>query len=57
VLIPPSSGAYKVMTSAAGWKLIYHDQDSALFARADLPAVRLAGVPVTGANPPLQYFP
>jgi hypothetical protein len=57
VLIPPSAGAYKVMTRAAGWRLIYHDQDSALFARADLPAVRLAGVPLTGANPPLQYFP
>jgi len=57
VLIPPSSAAYGVMTRAAGWKLIYHDQDSALFARADSPAARLAGIPVAGANPPHQYFP
>jgi hypothetical protein len=57
VLIPPSSAAYTFMTKCAGWKLIYHDRDSALFARADLPAVRLTGVPITGANPPMQYFP
>jgi len=57
VLIPPSSAADTVMAKATGWKLIYHDQDSALFARADSPAARLAGVPVTGTNPQVQYFP
>ena len=57
VLIPPSSAAYVLMSRSAGWKLIYHDRDSALFARLDLPAARLAGLPVTGFNPRRQYFP
>jgi hypothetical protein len=56
VLIAPDSGAYRLMTKQAGWKLIYRDRVAALFARADSAAAHLPGVPVIG-NPPPNYFP
>jgi hypothetical protein len=57
VLIPPASGAYHLMSGQAGWKLIYHDSDSALFARAGSAAAKIPGVPVAGHAPKVGYFP
>jgi hypothetical protein len=57
VLIPPGSKAYKLMRSQSVWKLIYHDPDSALFARTDSPAAKLAGLPVAAISPQPTYFP
>jgi hypothetical protein len=56
-LIPPRSPAFRLMTNATGWTLVYEDENSALFARAGSPAARIPGVPVTGAKPANQYFP
>ena len=57
VLIPPRSAAFRLMTNATGWTLVYKDGNSALFARAASPAANIPGVPVTGAKPANQYFP
>lgn len=57
VLIPPASRAYGMMRRQSGWKLIYHDADSALFARADSAAAKISGVPVAGDAPQVSYFP
>ena len=57
VLIPARAAAFRLMTTATGWALIYKDEDSALFARAGSPAASIPGVPVAGAKPPNQYFP
>jgi hypothetical protein len=56
VLIPPESDAYVPMTRRAGWKLIYRDPASALFARSRSPAVAIPNLPVVGAAPS-RYFP
>jgi hypothetical protein len=57
VLIPPGFEAYGVILKSARWKLIYRDQDSALFARADSLAARIPNIPVSGAAPKESYFP
>lgn len=57
VLIPPASGAYNLMTRQAGWKLIYRDAGSALFARADSAAAKIPAVPIDGGVPAPGYFP
>jgi hypothetical protein len=57
VLIPPRSAAFRLMTNAAGWALVYRDENSALFARAGSPAANIPGIPVTGTKPANQYFP
>ena len=57
ILIPPGEKAYKRVVGIPGWKLIYSDDKSALFARAGSPAAKLSGVPVTGRAPFVQYFP
>ncbi len=57
VLIAPASKAYELMQRQSDWKLIYHDEDSALFAPANSPAAKIAGVPVTGVSAPSAYFP
>jgi hypothetical protein len=57
VLIPPRAAAFHLMTNAAGWTLVYKDENSALFARAGSPAANIPGVPVTGAKPANLYFP
>lgn len=57
VLIPPGAAAFRLMTNAAGWTLVYKDENSALFARAGSPASNIPGVPVTGTKPAHQYFP
>jgi hypothetical protein len=56
VLIPPSAKAYDGMMRAPGWKLIYHDHESALFARSGSRAAQLPGVPVKGNAPSAEYF-
>jgi hypothetical protein len=57
VLIPPNAPAYALMSRTRGWKLVYRDADSCLFARADkaLPAITVA--PVSGAAEVVRYFP
>ncbi len=58
VLISPTMPAFKMMESRAGWKLVYRDGDSALFARTDSAAARIPGVPVlVTAKTRVQYFP
>jgi hypothetical protein len=56
VLIPIKCRAYLLMNASPGWKLVYHDADSALFARAGSLTARIPGVPVSGASPP-NIFP
>jgi hypothetical protein len=55
VLAPPASPESRVMAKAAGWKLIYRDRDSALFARTDSAAAKIIGAPVTGTAPPDRF--
>jgi len=57
VLIPPGFEAYGVILKSARWKLIYRDQDSALFARADSLAAGIPNIPVSGTAPKESYFP
>ncbi len=58
VLISPREGAFKLMESRSGWKLIYRDGRSALFTRADSPAAQLPGVPlIVNGKAPACYFP
>jgi len=57
VLIPPKSAAYGLMMRTAGWALVYHDKDAALFARANSPAARQFHPAVTGTVAATQYFP
>jgi hypothetical protein len=49
VLIRPQMGAQKSLDASAGWRLVYSDELSRLYARADSPAARIPGVPFTGA--------
>jgi hypothetical protein len=47
-----------MMTKTTGWKLIYQDPNAALFARAELPAAQIPGVPVMVRAAAMdQYFP
>jgi hypothetical protein len=46
VLIPPDCPAYPVMASRADWKLLYRDQNAALFARANSAAAANPAIPV-----------
>jgi hypothetical protein len=57
ILIPPDEKPYKRIIGIPGWKLIYRDSKSALFARSDSQAAQLPGIPLTGRSPALQYFP
>jgi hypothetical protein len=57
VLMPTGSPAYSLMMAQAGWRLIYRDPVSALFARAGSPAAKLAGVPNLVATAPPSDFP
>ncbi|HUY20248.1 MAG TPA: hypothetical protein VMV15_13560 [Candidatus Binataceae bacterium] len=56
VLIPIKCRAYPLMNARPGWKLVYHDADAALFARAGSAAARIPNVPVSGTAPP-NIFP
>ena len=57
VLMPTGSVAYSLMMAQAGWRLIYRDPTSALFAHAGSPAARLAGVPQLVRTAPPSVFP
>ena len=57
VLIPPDSMACGMMQRTPGWKIIYRDANSVLFARADSPAAALSGKPETGGAARQLYFP
>lgn len=55
VLIPPDCRAYPLMTSRKDWTLLYRDQFSALFARANSPAAHLANLPVIAVAIPHDF--
>lgn len=57
VLMPTGSPAYGLLMAQAGWRLIYRDPVSALFARAGSPAAALAGVPRLARSAPPSVFP
>jgi hypothetical protein len=57
VLMPSGSPADAVMRAQGGWRLLYRDPVAALFARADSPAARLAGVAEINASAPPSFFP
>jgi hypothetical protein len=57
VLMPTDEKVYQRMIKASGWKLIYRDRGSALFARTDSGIGQLGGRAVLGAAPAEQYFP
>jgi hypothetical protein len=52
VLIPLGKPGYRFMSAQPDWRLVYRDNVSALFARADSPAARIDGVPVQGHSGP-----
>jgi hypothetical protein len=55
VLTDTKSPAHLAIESVSGWKLIYSDKDSMLFAPETSSAAHIAGVPVTGDNPPVIF--
>ena len=57
VLMPTGSAAYSLMMAEIGWRLIYRDPISALFARAGSHAAQLAGVPQLVRAAPPSVFP
>ncbi len=57
VLTGLDSKAFAFMLADPGWKLIYRDRDSTLFARKDSAAATLPGVPVITNQPSNPYFP
>ncbi len=57
VLMPAASAMSRFMLRQAGWRLIYRDPVSALFARAGSPAAHIAGVPLIRAQAPPSLFP
>lgn len=57
ILFPTESPPSRFMATRDAWKLIYRDPVSSLFARADSPAARIAGVPVLRETPPASFFP
>jgi len=57
VLIPPTAKAYELMRRQSDWRLIYHDANSALFARANSPAAKMPEAPALGISPQVTYFP
>jgi hypothetical protein len=57
VLIPPNAPACDLMSRARRWKLIYRDQDAALFARVDTSVPTMAMPPISRTTEPVRYFP
>jgi hypothetical protein len=57
VLMPTGSPAYTLMVAQAGWRLVYRDPVSALFARAGSSAAHLAEVPELVKSAPPSTFP
>lgn len=56
VLIVTESRAHRFMSGQPRWKLIYRDENAALFARAGSPASSIAPAPVIG-HADASYFP
>jgi hypothetical protein len=56
VLIDGAAAAVKLMNSQRDWRLIYSDDTSRLYARANSPAAHLDGVPYAGTVRP-AFFP
>ncbi len=52
VLIPIGKPAYRFMSAQPGWRLVYRDNISALFVRADSQAARPESIPVHGRSGP-----
>jgi hypothetical protein len=48
VLIRPEMGAQKALDTSPAWRLVYSDETSRLYARADSPAAKTPGAPFTG---------
>src|ERR1700687_248363 len=57
VLMPSGSPACALLMAQTGWRLIYRDPVSALFARSGSPAARLAAVPLLVRSAPASVFP
>ena len=57
VLMPTESATYRLMTLQAGWRLLYRDPVSSLFARTGSRAARLAGGPQLVRRAPPVVFP
>ena len=55
ILVSKDMPAYKMISDNPDWKLIYSDNESALFARASSPAAHLPGVPVMAKAPPSNF--
>jgi hypothetical protein len=55
VLMPPVAAANRIMQRRRDWKLIYRDDYSLLYARADSPAAKIPGVPVAGTDEPTEF--
>jgi hypothetical protein len=55
VLITPDSRSAVLMESNAGWKPIYRDDASILYARIDSAAAHLPGVPITATATPATF--
>jgi hypothetical protein len=55
VLIGSAAPARHLMERRGDWKLIYRDAESLLYARANAPAARLPGLPVTARAPAGQF--
>lgn len=57
VLISPTAIQYSLMMKNSGWKLIYRDGGSALFARTGSPAARVKPQIDAASKPVIGYFP
>jgi hypothetical protein len=57
VLMPTRSPAYAMMMKQSGWRLIYRDPVSSLFARDSSRAAHIPGIPIVRATAPLSFFP
>jgi len=57
ILFPTESPPSRFMATRSAWKLIYRDPVASLFARADSPAARIAGIPVLSEKVPPSLFP
>ncbi len=55
VLVKKEGEAAKLMDSQRDWRLIYSDDTARLYARANSPAARLAGVPFAGTTGPAMF--
>lgn len=57
VLIGTRTAVFPLMSRQKAWRLIYHDRDAALFARAGSSAANLPGVPLMSDSRDNRNFP